>query len=229
MPSYYSFGEKSAALIGLLVSSAGFVKAFAYNRGPLNGGVLPAMDPVFVSDPLKLDKPGLVSFRLTLVKDKGVDPTTGAKLVREGLLSIEPLVWPKAYEVNRVHFLGMLNPFGTDEIPYHDLGGGNRQGIYDPNRVFDGTFLYNPAAVDPKQRAVVTLTDVESGGQSVETVSVSDFDSSAGPGGVLIAIRVNEANRGKPCAVLEFTGGHAVQVPDKAGVNQAQSKLVLNC
>ncbi len=218
MTSYYSFGEKSAALLGLLLTSDGRITAYAYQR-PGSGNPPPAMKPLFVSQPLALATAGLVSFRLALSPAK------------EGLLTIEPRGWPAIYEVSRLHFLGQLNPFGMDEIPYADLGGVNRSGGIPINRVFDGVFSYNPAAADSKQRATVTLTDVESGAQSVETISISAFDDNVNQikGGLLIAIRVNEANRGAACATLEFTGGHAVQVTDAAGNLQAKTRLTLDC
>lgn len=218
MPSYYAFGEKSAALIGVLLTSDGKVTAFACQRpNPTPPGA--AMQPIFTSQPLKLPQAGLVPFRLTLAATK------------VGLLAIEPRGWTKAYESQRVHFLGMLNPFGMDEIPYANFGGGNRSGGIPANRVFDGVFNYNPAAVDPNDRASVTLKDVESGGEGEETVSISSFDDPANliHGGIFVTIRVNDANRGAACATLEFTGGHTVQVPDAAGIQQAKTRLVLDC
>jgi hypothetical protein len=217
---YYAFGQKSAALLGLLLTSDGQVTAFAYQRPqPAN----PAADPASMVELYRSrlitasGRSGLVPFTLSLAADK------------VGLLTIEPLIWNKPYESNRTHFLGMLNPFGADEIPFPSFGGTSRRGDIPSNRVFAGTFAINPNAADPKQRAVLTLTDVESHGEGVETVSISSFDDPATnrKGGLFVAIRVNRDNYTDGCATLEFTGGHTVNVT-VSGNPAALSRLVLN-
>lgn len=222
----YPFGSKSEALIGLLLTSGSFtggaeVTVFAYRR-PAVGELddpLP-MAEVFRSEPpsLKLTQKAEVPFTLTLAAGK------------VGLLAIEPRGWPHTYESNRAHYLGYDDPFGTDEIPYPALGGVNRAGGLS-NRVFDGVLRYDPAAADPKQRATVTLTDVESKGQSTETISIAAFDDDVNkiPGGILLSIRVTAENLADNCASLLFTGGHKVDVRTASGVlHKDLSRLVLN-
>jgi hypothetical protein len=216
---YYGFGQKSAALLALLLTGDGELTVLAYRRPVRASSTKPYDDmvPLYVSEPLKLGKAGVVPFRLTL----------DAK--RVGLLSIEPRGWDYPYEVNRTHFLGAFNPFTTEEIPYQDFGGTNRRKGIAANRVFDGKFIFDPQAVAPTPVAQVTLTDVESGGQSLEAVNISAFDNptTGKKGGVFVAIRVNEANYFDGCATLEFTGGHTVSVPVN-GQATAVSRLFLN-
>ena len=218
--NYYAFGQKSAALLGILLTGDGEVTAFAYHRPSLDitkpWDSTNDMTELYRSKPITL-KAGTVPFLLTLAPDK------------VGMLTIEPRGWTNIYEVYRTHFLGLPNPFGDGEIPYDKFDGTNRPAEKEPNRVFKGVFSYDPDAIDAKQRATVTLIDVESGGQSKETISISAFDDPINSiaGGILIAIRVNVANYSDGCASLEFTGGHVVSVPI-GGNLQPRTKLVLN-
>jgi hypothetical protein len=218
--NYYDFGQKSAALIGLLLTSDGEVTAFTCRRPAFD--LTKSFDPMkadYFSEPLKL-KTGTVSFTFTLAADK------------EGLLTIEPRGWPNVYELNRTHFLGKFNPFGPDEIPFLDkhIRGTNRAEDKPANRIFKGVFSYDPEASDPKQVATLTLIDVESRGQSLEEISISLLtDKVRGlAGGLLLALRVNVANFVGDCASLEFTGGHRVEVkfPGKKDAELAE-RLVL--
>ncbi len=218
--NYYPFGQKSAALLGLLLTSDGEVTAFAYRRPSLDitkpWDAANDMVELYRTDPIKL-KAGTVPFTLTLAADK------------VGLLTIEPRGWSYVYEVSRTHFLGLSNPFGDGEIPYDKFGGTNRPAEQEPNRVFNGVFSYDPTAIELKKRATVTLVDVESKGQSCEAISISAFDDAQNgiAGGILIAIRVNADNYADGCASLEFTGGHTVNVM-VGGKLESRSKLILN-
>lgn len=214
MSSTYVFGEKSAALIGLLVKSDGKLSVFGYQR-PL--GAPNDMTQLYSSKELQLKPKESVTFRLTLAEKQ------------QGLLTIEPLGWTRAYEVNRMHFLGMFNPFGTDEIAYQDFGGINRARSIPANRIFDGTFVYDPNASNPNDIAKLSLTDVESLGQSLETISVSSFAAAGITGGVLIAIRVTGANYVDGCAQIDFTSAHKVDVTGASGTSYgALASLKLN-
>jgi len=204
MSSTYVFGEKSAALIGLLVKSDGKFSAFAYQR-PL--GAPNDMTKLYASGELQLKPKEEVTFRLTLAAPQ------------QGLLTIEPLGWTRVYEVSRTHFLGMFNPFGTDEIAYQDFGGINRARNIPANRIFDGTFCYDPTAANPNDIAKLSLTDVESQGQSLETISVSSFAGGGLTGGVLIAIRVTGSNYVDGCAQIDFTSAHKADVTGASGTS----------
>ena len=199
--NYYDFGQKSAALIGLLLTSNGKVTAFAYERPALDPTKpLEPMKEVFRSAPLKLQT-GTVPFTLSLAPK------------RTGLLTLEPLGWTYAYELNRTHFLGNFNPFGADEIPFGAYSERDRREDIPANRVFKGVYIYDPKA-EIKDQAVLTLTDVESEGQGTEIVSISSMASpdDGVAGGVFVAIRVNVANYHDVCATLDFTGGHVVEI-----------------
>lgn len=214
MSSTYVFGEKSAALVGLIVKSDGKLSVFAYQR-PL--GAPNDMAQLYTSSDLQLKPKESVTFRLTLAAQQ------------QGLLTIEPLGWTRAYEVSRMHFLGMFNPFGTDEIAYQDFGGINRARSIPSNRIFDGTFSYDPGAANPNDVAKLSLVDVESLGQSLETISVSSFAGGGITGGILVAIRVTGANYVDGCAQIDLTSAHKVNVTGASGTSYgALASLKLN-
>lgn len=227
---YYAFGRKPSALIGLLLTShlqlptgkalGTQLKVFAYQRPPDTNqdsnpeAPAPAMTSLFMSNVLDLPGAGHVTFKIGVPND------------RVGSLSMELLGWPRPYDINRIHFLGAFNPFGTDEVPYTALGGLNRANdpSHQSNRVFQGEFIYNPQASRSADVARFVLTDVGSGGEGKDDVSISTYNDAAIPGGLLVVLRVDDENYKPGCAWIEFNDGRT-QV-DVGGTKY--SKLVLN-
>lgn len=227
---YYSFGRKPSAMIGLLLTShlklpngaslGTQLKVFAYQRPPDTNpdsnpeAPAPAMTLLFMSKTLDLPGTGNVRFDIGVPND------------RVGLLSMELLGWPRPYDINRTHFLGAFNPFGTDEVPYTALGGLNRSNDLgqQSNRVFRGEFIFNPQSSRSADVARFILTDVQSGGESKDDVSISTYNDTAIPGGLLVVLRVDDENYKPGCAWIEFNDGRT-QV-EVGGTKY--TKLVLN-
>lgn len=218
---HYQFGRKSAGLIGLSLVSDGTVYAFASHRPPAHSTdeAPPPMCELYRSSSIKLQAGAEVRFELRLT----------APLV--GLLAVEVAGWIKPYEINRAHFLGYSAPFGTDEIDFPRHSATRRPLDIPANRAFAGVFRYDPSVADYRKRAVLTLTDLDTNGQTEEHIFVSALDDEANgdPGGVFVNIRMNADNYGDGCATLKFTDGHTVDVTDADGnIHAGLSRLALN-
>lgn len=99
--SYYPFGERAAALIGVKLNSVGDLEILARSRTDLTQ----PMTPIFTAGPIQA---GVNGIEFTLKLD-------GAYV---GLLAVEVAGWGRPYEINRAHFLGYPAPFSTDELDY---------------------------------------------------------------------------------------------------------------
>ncbi len=208
---YYGLGAKAAALLVVKLTSAGAMQVFA-GDSPLSnkpaGGNLKTER--YTTDTYTLQNSADVKFTLKLSALNSKAPSNDPDALRKtGNLTVEALEWPRPYDVNRAHLLGYLDPFGGD-INYANYGGVDRDGDIPPNRTFECTFHYvkaAPSATPPvKGEATLTLTDVDSGGTSTETIDLTKLDdTSAGKAGaILIAVRVAGINYEDGCATLEF-------------------------
>jgi hypothetical protein len=237
----YRFGHASMGLLGVALMSDGTVKVFARRRD-VSGGPTKYL---YTSTPYKPTGAFEVEFTMRLNTDTDYPN-------REGLFTVEPLCWPDPYEIDRVHMLGMPEPFASFdsqnvEIEYGDsyLRGTNRPGDKQPNRAFLCRFRFDPNAKAPLDRAVVTITDVDSmvnttdeNGNRVRRPSccdvihvpaldtLDDTGQVTKPGGIIIAVRVNEANYSDRCAQLTFGGGFMVDITTYNGVDFAKRASV---
>lgn len=117
--SYYPFGERAAALIGVRVNSVGDLEVLARSRSDLTK----PMTSLFSAGPIQAG-PGGIEFTLKLESPY------------VGLLTVEVAGWVKAYEINRAHFLGYSSPFSNDELDYDP----QRNTAFEANREFTCTY-----------------------------------------------------------------------------------------
>lgn len=177
MSTSYPFGERAAALIGISLDSRGNVAVLGRSRTDLS---LPMTSRFFAAPPAA---PGNFEFTFT------VPPG------RTGLLSIEAAGWTKAYDLNRVHFLGHAEPFGSDELQYD----AQRPHTVPANREFTGKYTASTGKLELK----------DSVGSSVETLDLRSLDDAAVnyTGRILVVVRMVAAHFDDQCVKLSFSGG----------------------
>lgn len=197
MSNYYSFGERATALIGVSLDSRGYIFPFARTRSSLAS----PMSDWFSATARQASANQEFTFELT-------DPYFG-------MFNVEPAGWIKSYEMNRAHFLGYPEPFGSDEMIYDT----QRSATVKANRRFTCTYLGN---------GKVAFVD---GQKSVyETIDITTLDDAATnyTGRILIAVRVTAANFEDKCVSLVFGGGLTFSGKTQSGQAFNQGTFWLN-
>lgn len=202
-----AYGNVASAVIAVKLTSDGRIQVVAGDC-PLSNVAVGGNPPTqrYATTDHALQGAADVRFWLRLAKvNSKYDPSNPATLRKVGNLTIEAVDWVRAYDIQRVHLLGYVNPFGTD-IDHRNYGGVNRDANIPANREFEGVFHYVPAAGANPAVATLTLTDVESKGTSSETIDIAKLaDDGAGtPGAIFVAIKVSGINYEDDCATIEF-------------------------
>lgn len=190
----YPFAERATALIGVSLDSLGNIAVLGRSRTDL----LKPMVDRFTADPVTAPN-GDIKFTFTLA-EKNAD-----KSKKVGLFATEVAGWIKSYEINRVHFLGHPEPFGSDELPY----GSKRSQTIPANRTFTCTYSPNGDVL------------LEDGQKSVkEHIYISSMDDPATnfTGKIFIVVRVAAADFEDLCVKLEFHNGFAFDGQTKGGI-----------
>jgi len=201
MPEYYPFARKSAAAIGLALTSEGRITAFAYHRPP-DKEELEELQELFLRQSSGRPKEKkVVEFTLEIAPES------------QGLLTSMSTSWWDVYERGFVHFLGIKKPFGAADIPL-DSFSGDQPKDFQPSRQVEGVFTF-----DPSGQTTLSLM----GKKLTHTLDLSVLATPGTPDRQIIALQVDPDNYRAGCASITFKGEAKVLVNGKP-----YSKLVLN-
>jgi hypothetical protein len=195
---HYPFAEKPHAALGVKMTSNGQIGVFARAR-PEPGA---DMEELFSTQTRTLDvgQEARFTFRLADYNVGSTSPLPD----KSGILTIEETGWPRGYEMQVVHMLGHLNPFGLDEMDYE---GESRPADIPATREFEIRF-----ARVTSDKSLITVRDpFEIGETTIDlsrlNVLAPDSQSVVKHCAFMIVARVTDACYDDGCVTLAFASG----------------------